>query len=665
MNYRKLTATEVKIMQSRGCVSETWGRIEVKNDFNPHHYRNVNFSGLVRLGSTSKTFFRDRNVVYQSGIYDATIHNCVIGDNVYISKVANYIANYEIADDVFIENVTRINATGDSTFGNGVEVSVLNESGGREVPIYDRLSSHVAYLIAMYRHNPALITALRKMIAEYVVKQRSERGLIGRNAVILNCGMIVDVKIGEYSCIEGASKLTNGTIASTQAAPIKVGVNVVATDFILTSGSLVDEGAVLVRTFVGQGTKISRLFSAHDSLFFANCTCENGESAAVFGGPYTVTVHKSSLLIAGMFSFLNAGSGSNQSNHMYKLGPIHQGIVERGSKTTSDSYILWPAHIGAFSLVMGRHVDHPDTSKLPFSYLIENSGHSCLVPGVNLKSVGTIRDSRKWKLRDHRTDHDRLDQINFNLLSPYTVFKMMSGVALLENIKNTSGATATVYSYQGMQIDARALSKGVQYYQFAIDKFMGNSVISRIGKAEVKTNQALQLILSPTISAGEGDWIDIGGLISPKSEILRLCNDIISGVVKDVEDINTRLREIHLHYYDMEWTWVARNMKSWWGKDCEELTIEDVVSIVERWRKSVITLDQMLYEDARKEFSMVSKVGFGIDGTTQCKDVDFEQVRGDFEQDTFVKMVLEHMEEKNKLGDDVLHRLGAIVDKSA
>ena len=70
---------------------------------------------------------------------------------------------------------------------------------------------------------------------------------------------------------------------------------------------------------------------------------------------------------------------------MYKLGPIHQGAMERGAKTTSDSYILWPARvgafsfgylwgflsadflifiplIGAFSLVMGRHVNHADTS---------------------------------------------------------------------------------------------------------------------------------------------------------------------------------------------------------------------------------------------------------------------------------------------------------------
>ena len=104
---------------------------------------------------------------------------------------------------------------------------------------------------------------------------------------------------------------------------------------------------------------------------------------------------------------------------MYKLGPIHQGIVERGSKTTSDSYVLWPAKIGAFSLVMGRHVRHPDTSKLPFSYLIEKGSESYLVPGVNLKSVGTIRDALKWPKRDNRKDPEHLDMVNFNLLSPY------------------------------------------------------------------------------------------------------------------------------------------------------------------------------------------------------------------------------------------------------
>lgn len=660
MNYRKLAATEIQMLKSQGCESETWGRIEVSSDFNPHHYRNVTFSGVVRLGSTSKVFCRDRNVLRQSGIYDATIHNCSIGNDVYIAKISNYISNYDISDGVFIENVNRINATGESTYGNGVEVSVLNESGGREVPIYDRLSAHVAYFIAMYRHKPQLVDCLRKMIVDYAKNQRSERGKIGENSIIINSGAIVDVKIGECARIEGVSKLVNGTIASTQAAPVKVGVNVVARDFIFMSGAEVDEGAVVVHSFVGQGVRVARLFSAHDSLFFANSTCENGEAASVFAGPYTVSTHKSSLLIAGMFSFLNAGSGSNQSNHMYKLGPIHQGIVERGSKTTSDSYLLWPAHIGAFSLVMGRHVGHPDTSRLPFSYLIENSGESYLVPGVNLKSVGTIRDSKKWPRRDRRTDHDRLDQINFNLLSPYTVAKMIDGINLLQNIKETSGETSLTYSYQGMTIDARALDNGIKYYQYAIDKFMGNSVISRLKDAIVIDDAKLPYLLSTTASAGEGEWIDVAGLIAPKSEIVRLCDDIVSGEIADLEMINTRLRKMHLHYYSMEWNWVVENFKTWWGKEVDQLTTDDLVAIVNCWQESVVALDKLLYEDARKEFSMVSKVGFGVDGTSQCKELDFEQVRGEFESDPFVKMVLDHIKEKTALGNDMLRRLGVV-----
>ena len=77
--------------------------------------------------------------------------------------------------------------------------------------------------------------------------------------------------------------------------------------------------------------------------------------------------------------------------------------------------------------VTGRHTTHPDLSNLPFSYLIESCDTTFLIPGVNLKSVGTIRDAQKWPRRDARTDPHRLDQINYNLLSPYTIQKMLNG----------------------------------------------------------------------------------------------------------------------------------------------------------------------------------------------------------------------------------------------
>lgn len=469
--YRQINESEIKRLIERGCSSDDWALVEVTDSFNPERFTSVEFSGNVKLGKLEGSFPLPGGLRRHAGISHVTLHNVTVGDNVYINNISNYISNYDIEDGVFIDNVDCIISTLDSTFGIGTEVSVLNETGGREVPIYEGLSAQAAYLIAMYRHRPIMIEKLRKMILRHADKFRGLRGRIGRRASIVNSGLLSNVMVGEYARIEGTTSLQDGFIAGSEADPVTVGRDVIADGFVFASGAKVTDGAVVHHCFVGQASSLSHLFSAHDSLFFANCACENGEAAAIFGGPYTVTMHKSSLLIAGMFSFLNAGSGSNQSNHMYKLGPIHQGVVERGSKTTSDSYILWPAKIGPFSLVMGRHVTHPDTSRLPFSYLIENHGTSYLVPGINLRSVGTVRDAQKWPKRDKRKDKNRLDSINFNLLSPFTIGRMMRGIRLLDDLERTAGRTAERFTYQTMTIEARALRKGRDSFNVIFWKF--------------------------------------------------------------------------------------------------------------------------------------------------------------------------------------------------
>ncbi len=657
--FRKLSDSEIEDLTARGCSAVDWQRVEVADGaFDPARLRNVEFSGDVRLGRLEGAFCRPGGVVRESSISDVTLHNVTVGDGVYIRHVANYIANYDIADHVYIDNIDCLVATLDSTFGIGTEVSVLNETGGREVPIYERMSAQTAYLIAMYRHNRRLVERLATMIKIHADSLRGTRGLVGREAEITNCGTITNVNIGDYARVKGATRLKEGTMAGSKADPVFVGRDVIAEGFVLASGARVDDGAVVRHCFVGQASVLSHLFSAHDSLFFANCNCENGEAAAIFGGPYTVTMHKSSLLIAGIFSFLNAGSGSNQSNHMYKLGPIHQGVVERGSKTTSDSYILWPAKIGAFSLVMGRHVNHPDTSRLPFSYLIENRNESFLVPGINLRSVGTIRDAQKWPRRDKRKDADKLDSINFNLLSPYTVGKMISGIRLLNDLERTAGVTAERFAFQAMTIDARALRRGREYYGMAIDKFMGNSVINRLGEKPVGSDEELRRRLRPTNMAGAGRWVDICGLFAPKTEIDRICRDLVEGRIASLDDLEARWRALHAEYYDMEWTWVAENLKEWCGKSVGELTIGDVRSMVGRWLESVTRLDNMLLDDACKEYSLQSRTGFGIDNPDGEADDDFVSVRGEFGADPFVNMARDHISVKTALAESALSRLG-------
>jgi hypothetical protein len=397
-------------------------------------------------------------------------------------------------------------------------------------------------------------------------------------------------------------------------------------------------------------------YSALDSLFFSNCQGMHGEATAIFAGPYTVSHHKSSLLIAGMFSFLNAGSGSNQSNHMYKLGPIHQGIAERGAKTTSDSYLLWPAKIGAFTLVMGRHTKHSDTSDLPFSYLIENATDSYLVPGVNLRSVGTIRDAQKWPKRDNRKDKRKLDPINFNLLSPYTIQKMIKGVEVLKTIQQISGETTDIYSYQNCNIKNSSLLKGIDLYNIAIYKFLGNSLINRLKETEFQTIEQVQLQLKPDTNKGLGEWTDLSGLIAPKSEIEKLLLKI-ENEPTTLDDIQGSFEEMHQEYYKYEWTWACKKLEQYWGKSIEEVTYEDLVDMVELWKSSVVKLDHLIYNDAKKEFDLNSKTGFGVDGNEEQKHKDFESVRGSFESNPFVLEVINHIKIKTELGNELIHRL--------
>lgn len=659
-NYRNITAPETEILRLNGCSCNDWKRVKVKEGFDPSRCINVIFSGDISLGVFKEPFIDESGVTIPSGILNARLHNCTIGSNVIINNIGDYIANYHIEDNVVIKNCGKIHTEGISSFGNGTPIAVLNETGGRAVKMWDRLSAHEAYIIALYRHRSIAINSIEKMVDDYSASRSSSAGTISNNSKIFNCSNIRNVRLGPFSHVEGSITLNEGSVNSCEADPVFIGPGVIMEHFIVCSGSIVTESTLIDKCFIGQGCVLAKHYSAENSLFFANCGGYHGEACSIFAGPYTVTHHKSTLLIAGIFSFMNAGSGSNQSNHMYKLGPIHQGIMERGSKTTSDSYLLWPALIGPFTLIIGSHYKNPDTSSLPFSYLIESNDESILVPGINLRSVGTIRDAQKWPLRDRRKDPLKIDQVNYNLLSPYTIRKMFDGREILRRLKSASATGTSSYTYNNMQIKGGSLERGIELYQTGINKFLGNSIIKRLEKTDFKTNKDLRKRLAPDKQQGKGEWVDLAGLIVPKIEVDKLLDDIESLKITSLGDLSESFIEMHNSYYDWEWTWAYERVEEEAGISVNELTAEDVIRIVESWKKSVVELDNLLYEDARKEFTLSSMTGFGIDGGEEVKKLDFEQVRGEFESNSVVAAIQEHIKQKTALGDELIERMRKI-----
>ena len=335
--YRQLLPAEIRQLEQQGCTAENWQLIEVHPDIDLRHLAYVHFSGSNRIGNFQKTVTLPGGITFHTGIRHATLHCTTVGDDCLIAHVHGYIAHYDIAPGCIILHTDTIAMTGPSSFGNGTELHVMSESGGRDILIHDRLSAQEAYMQAMYRHDALLTQNLRRLVSDYAARQTGNRGKIGEGTRILRCGLIRNVKIGPCSHLEGAVRLENGTICSHPDAPTFVGDLVIARDFILQTGSHVADGATLTRCHVGQASSIGHGFSATDSYFGCNCQAEQGEACAILAGPYTVTHHKSTLLIGGMFSFMNAGSGTNQSNHAYKLGPRHHGVLERGCKTAAIS----------------------------------------------------------------------------------------------------------------------------------------------------------------------------------------------------------------------------------------------------------------------------------------------------------------------------------------
>jgi hypothetical protein len=654
-SHRALTADEIASLEAGGSRAEDWSRVRVAEGFSTDSVARVTFGGDVRLGRADAKVALPGGEV-PSGVYDCRLINVTVGDDALVDRVA-LLANYDVGAGASVMNCGHVAVEGETAFGNGTEIEVLNEGGGRELRLFERMSAQIAYLAVCYRHRPKLVAALDKLAADFAESRRSSRGAIGEGARVWNSSRIVNVAVGPAATVDGAAELAEGTILSKPEAPSVVGAGVVAKEFIFATGSTVDGRAIVSKAFVGQGTRIGRQFSAEGCAFFANCEGFHGEAVSVLAGPYTVTHHKSTILIAGLFSFYNAGSATNQSNHMYKMGPVHQGILERGSKTGSSSYLLWPARVGAFTAVIGKHYTNFDARNLPFSYISEEGGKSVLAPATNLFTVGTRRDGAKWPARDRRADPDRLDSISFAVFSPFTVGRILKGHAAISELYANASRELDYVTYNGISLKRLLCRTAKKHYALALKIYFGEVLARRLESAE--GGDLASALAAPT-GPGAGDWIDVLGLLAPASEVEALCDAVEGGEAASAAELESRLRALHEGYDDMEWAWAADAWAGWSGKAFGEMTREELGGAIRAWRDARVKLNNMILGDAKKEYTGQTKIGFGVDGADgddATRDADFEAVRGTFDANKFVCEIRSESKEIAERAERILKKL--------
>lgn len=593
-DYRSLTSEEIEVLKSNDCWAEDWTSINVSEDFKPNYMHRVMLYGEVNIGAFNKNVEVSQGFVKHSGINNATLRNVTIGDDCLIENVGNFINNYTIGDDCYISNISTMETTEGATFGEGNLVSVLNEVGEGNVILFSDLNSQLAAFMVKHFSDKELKENIRQLIKTDIENKAPERGQIGSNVKIVNTKEITNCVINDLCEVNGASRLSDCTLLGSVHGNVYVGTGVIIENSIIAEGSSVINSVKIQDCFVGEACQLSNGFTASASVFFANSYMSNGEACAAFCGPFTASHHKSSLLIGGMFSFYNAGSATNFSNHAYKMGPMHWGILERGSKTASGAYLLMPATLGSFSVCFGKLMHHPNTRNLPFAYLIADGDKMFLIPGRNITTVGLYRDIKKWPKRDLRAPENRKSIVNFDWLSPFSVGEILKGKKILESLREVTGDNVSQYLYHEYIIPATSLHKGIKYYDIALRIYMG-AVLKRVQKRD-------PAITPPSTQTGVGDWDDLSGLLLPVSEEDRIIADLKDGTIETIQELISRFEEIDANYREYQWAWTYKMICDYYH--ISEITLEDANRIHEDYIKARRSWIAEIKKDAEKEYAM-------------------------------------------------------------
>ena len=166
--------------------------------------------------------------------------------------------------------------------------------------------------------------------------------------------------------------------------------------------------------------------------------------------------------------------------------------------------------------------------------------------------------------------------------------------------------------------------------------------------------------LAPSSDKGMGEWVDISGLLAPKLVVDELLDNLERGKNSSLDRIERSLDEIALSYGDWEWNWANQLIGKEEGKPINTYDANDLIRIIDRWKEDLSSIHNMLLNDAAKEFSRKSAIGFGMDGDETARSIDFKEVRGDFETHKVVVGLKERYDEDMGRADRLIEALRSL-----
>ncbi len=635
---RNPTEDEIKILEQNKNFSSdsSWKNLFVDENFDVNMIKSSEFIGKIVLGKISNSCLKYHDLMLPVGIFNSTLHDCVIGDDVCIKNVA-YLKNHFVESHVILFNIQEMSCTLHSKFGNGILksgepeenriwIGVGNENDGRAVLPFEDMIPADAFLWSRFRGDKELMNRFIELTEDGNSGELNTFGFVGEDSVVKNCTLIKDVKIGKNAYIKGAFKLKNITVCSSYDEPSQIGEGVEMVNGILGYGSRVFYQAVAVRFVIGRNCQLKYGARLLNTILGDNSTVSCCELLNNLIFPFHEQHHNSSFLIATtLLGQSNIAAGATIGSNHNSRSPDGEIYAGRGFWSGLCSDFKHNSKFASFTLVAKGSYQYELNILYPFSLVSSNSetGGINVLPGYwflyNMFAIA--RNNSKFKSRDRRivkaqhieTDPfapdtiqevlfglDRIIELTGRWLTANNKYVKDSTISLLQQSKDflhqNSNAEIVLEDPQCMKKNGAKILKAPRGYKeyrkvakyFAVKTFIefcnisGRSFVSKQDFEDAQKNSLYT------------KWMNVGGQIIPEDKVNELFDLIKTKKINSWDEVHQFYDECQKNYSLWKIRYAIYVLEKLYSKNITEFTAEIIKDII----NDVLNVSNYIYESS-------------------------------------------------------------------
>ena len=489
---RPLKPEEKTVLIANGNRSTNWDQILVSTRFNPDYIKGNMFIGHCVLGRNNGTDIQvDDSTHMPSGIYHSTIINAEIGDNCLVHN-AGLLSNYVIYNNVIIFQTDALIASQICSFGNGLQIAVGVETGGREIQGYAEITVPVAEALLNVRRTDPAAEEYTTFIDRYLEDCTLSCGVALEGSIIRNSTKVADTYIGKGVVIDGAILVQNCTLLGTSRADVtQISHGAYIKDSCMQCGSYVTSMAVVQNSILTEQVTVEKQAKVFNSIIGPGSTIAEGEVTSSLVGPFT-GFHHQALLIGTVWpgGKGTVAYGANVGSNHTSRAPDQELWCGEGVFFGLGVNIKYPANLmdAPYSIIATGVDTLPQVLSFPFSLINKPLKHwpdqppayNEIFPGwVLYKSLYTIKRKEIQFQQLDGTGHHKVETAVFR---PDIIDKIVSARNWLVNAKECN-SLYTEEDIPGLGKNILTESsrlKGIDVYNQIIEYYVLNGLIHHL-----------------------------------------------------------------------------------------------------------------------------------------------------------------------------------------